>query len=58
MTRVKLSANIRLSNVRRGFMPKKMGRKMSAAAMKRKHGADCFKRWGKKGGNPILLKGK
>ena len=32
--------------------------KKMAAAIKRKHGADCFKRWGKKGGNPALMKGK
>ena len=23
--------------------------------VKRNYGANCFKRWGKKGGNPILL---
>ena len=32
--------------------------KKTAAAMKKKHGADCFKRWGKKGGNPSLMKRK
>lgn len=30
--------------------------KKSAASMKKKYGADCFKRWGKKGGNPALKK--
>ena len=30
--------------------------KKIAEAIKRKHGADCFKRWGKKGGNPALKK--
>ena len=39
-------------------MAEKRGRKMSAEAMKRKHGENCFKRWGKKGGNPALLKEK
>ena len=26
--------------------------------LKRKYGKDIFKKWGKKGGNPVLLKGK
>ena len=26
--------------------------------VKRKFGADCYKRWGSLGGNPILLKSK
>jgi hypothetical protein len=26
--------------------------------IKRKFGADCYKRWGKKGGNPVLLKSR
>lgn len=26
--------------------------------VKRKYGADAFKKWGKKGGNPILLKAR
>ena len=26
-----------------------------AAAIKRKFGANCFKRWGRAGGSPILL---
>ena len=26
--------------------------------LKRKHGKDIFRKWGKKGGNPVLLKGK
>lgn len=30
--------------------------KKTAAKIKRKYGSDCFKRWGKKGGNPALIK--
>jgi hypothetical protein len=30
--------------------------KKTAARMKKKYGADCFKRWGAKGGNPALKK--
>ena len=26
--------------------------------LKRKYGANIFRKWGKKGGNPVLLKGK
>lgn len=26
------------------------------ASLKRKHGANCFKDWGAKGGNPLLKK--
>ena len=30
--------------------------KLRAKSVKRKYGKDCFKNWGKKGGNPVLLK--
>ncbi len=32
--------------------------KKGAAKTKRIYGQDCFKEWGKLGGNPILLKAK
>ena len=34
----------------------KKGYKARTASLKRQYGADIFKKWGKKGGNPILLK--
>jgi len=30
--------------------------KLRTQRVRRKHGKDCFKTWGKKGGNPVLLK--
>jgi len=30
--------------------------KLRTRKMRREHGKDCFKKWGKKGGNPVLLK--
>lgn len=30
--------------------------KLRTRRMRKKHGANCFKDWGKLGGNPILLK--
>ena len=32
--------------------------KLRTRRLKRKYGKDIFKKWGKKGGNPILLKAK
>lgn len=36
----------------------KEGYKARTKRLKRKYGADIFKKWGKKGGNPLLLKKK
>jgi hypothetical protein len=36
----------------------KAGYKVRTKQIKTKYGADIFKKWGKKGGNPILLKSR